>query len=145
MCVATCSVPHGIGPLYMHHELVLCTCIRIGPLNIHLVRIGALKVHKQCTLAQHTVYTWQRIDYIHHNMRKARMHSHNLYLASEKACNKAFLFGITIAQLLIILYVSSTKLCDLCTTCHQSLYAHIADTEHMNMPPHAGSHTLMHV
>ena len=28
----------------------------------HVVRIGALKVHIQSTLAQHTVYTWQRIE-----------------------------------------------------------------------------------
>ena len=63
------------------------------------------------------------------------MQSHNLYLASEQACNKAFLFGIILAQLLIILYDSPTKLCDLCTTCRQSLFARTADNRvHKHAP-----------
>ena len=140
----------------MHHELVLYTILidwsfvhvscshRIGTFNIHLVRIGPLKVHIHCIhmAKNRAIFTTTCVrHYVH-------MHSHNLYLASEQACHKAFLFGIILALLLIILYVSPTNLCGLCTTCRQSLFAHTADTEYKNLPscwfthPVCGMHSV---
>ena len=79
--IVTCTVPYDWSSVYascfhcidpLHMTIGLGHCIPIGwVIALCPRRIGPIKVWVQCTLAQHTVYTWQRITLCFHlNMGK---------------------------------------------------------------------------